>query len=166
MLRIATAGDEVRSWYFEVWNEPNPLRLLGRHADQKAYFDLYDTTARSIKSIDPALRVGGPATAGAAWVPEFLAHAKQSGTAVDFVTTHSYGVDGGFLDEAGKSDTKLSPSPECDHRRCARAYASRSPSRRPFPSNCHCISPEWSTSWLSTRGISRCMIPTSAHPTS
>jgi xylan 1,4-beta-xylosidase len=55
--------------------------------------------------------VGGPATAGAAWVPEFLAHAKQSGAGVDFVTTHTYGVQGGFLDEDGKADTKLDSSP-------------------------------------------------------
>ena len=101
--------DEVRTWYFEVWNEPN-LSGFWEGADQKAYFDLYDTTARSIKGIDPALRVGGPATAGAAWVPEFLAHVSQSGAGVDFVTTHTYGVDGGFLDEDGKSDTKLSAS--------------------------------------------------------
>jgi xylan 1,4-beta-xylosidase len=37
---------------------------------------------------------------------------KQSGAAVDFVTTHTYGVQGGFLDEEGKSDTKLDPSPD------------------------------------------------------
>jgi xylan 1,4-beta-xylosidase len=103
--------DEVRSWYFEVWNEPN-LSGFWEGGDQKAYFELYDLTAKTIKSIDPALRVGGPSTAGAAWVPEFLAHVKQSGAAVDFVTTHTYGVDGGFLDEDGKSDTKLSPSPD------------------------------------------------------
>jgi xylan 1,4-beta-xylosidase len=102
--------DEVRTWYFEVWNEPN-LSGFWEGADQKAYFELYDLTAKTIKSIDPALRVGGPSTAGAAWVPEFLDHVKQSGAAVDFVTTHTYGVDGGFLDEEGKSDTKLSPSP-------------------------------------------------------
>jgi xylan 1,4-beta-xylosidase len=63
-------------------------------------------------TIDPALRVGGPSTAGAAWVPEFLRHADASGAAVDFVTTHTYGVDGGFLDEQGKEDTRLSPSPD------------------------------------------------------
>jgi xylan 1,4-beta-xylosidase len=45
-------------------------------------------------------------------VPEFLGHVKESGAPVDFVTTHTYGVDGGFLDEEGKSDTKLSPSPD------------------------------------------------------
>lgn len=102
--------DDVRSWFFEVWNEPN-LSGFWEGADQKAYFELYDLTAKTIKSIDPQLRVGGPSTAGAAWVPEFLAHVKQSGAGVDFVTTHTYGVDGGFLDEEGKSDTKLSPSP-------------------------------------------------------
>lgn len=101
--------DEVRTWFFEVWNEPN-LSGFWEGGDQKAYFELYDLTSNTIKSIDPALRVGGPSTAGAAWVPEFLAHVKQSGAAVDFVTTHTYGVQGGFLDENGKSDTRLDPS--------------------------------------------------------
>src|SRR5438067_6644413 len=100
--------DEVRSWFFEVWNEPN-LSGFWEGADQKAYFDLYDLTAATLKRIDPQLRVGGPSTAGAAWVPEFLAHTQASGAPVDFITTHTYGVDGGFLDENGKDDTKLSP---------------------------------------------------------
>lgn len=108
-LRARYGVEEVRSWFFEVWNEPN-LDGFWEKADQAAYFELYDVTARAIKAIDPSLRVGGPATAGAAWVPEFLAHVKKSGSAVDFVTTHTYGVDGGFLDEKGVQDTKLSPS--------------------------------------------------------
>jgi len=102
---------EVRTWFFEVWNEPN-LSGFWEGADQKAYFELYDLTSNTIKAIDPKLRVGGPATAGAGWVPEFLDHVAQSGAAVDFVTTHTYGVDGGFLDEDGKEDTKLSASPD------------------------------------------------------
>jgi xylan 1,4-beta-xylosidase len=103
--------DEVRTWFFEVWNEPN-LSGFWEGGDQAAYFELYDLTSKTIKSIDPVLRVGGPSTAGAAWVPEFLAHVKQSGAAVDFVTTHTYGVDWGFLDEKGVQDTKLSASPD------------------------------------------------------
>jgi xylan 1,4-beta-xylosidase len=103
--------DEVSQWYFEVWNEPN-LSGFWEGGDQKAYFELYDLTSKTIKDVDPKLRVGGPSTAGAAWVPEFLAHVKQSGAQVDFVTTHTYGVQGGFLDENGKSDTKLDPSPD------------------------------------------------------
>ena len=135
--------DEVRTWYFEVWNEPN-LSGFWEGGDQKAYFELYDLTARSIKYIDPALRVGGPATAGAAWVPEFLAHVKQSGAGVDFVTTHTYGVDGGFLDEDGKSDTKLSPSPDAivgDVRRVREQILAS-----PFPELPLYFS-EWSTSY-------------------
>ncbi|MEO7277018.1 MAG: beta-xylosidase [Sphingomicrobium sp.] len=102
---------EVRSWFFEVWNEPN-LDGFWEKADQAAYFQLYEDSARTIKGIDPRLRVGGPSTAGAAWVPEFLAFAAKRNVAVDFVTTHTYGVDGGFLDEEGKDDNKLSTSPD------------------------------------------------------
>jgi xylan 1,4-beta-xylosidase len=103
--------DEVRSWFFEVWNEPN-LDGFWERADQAAYFDLYARTARALKALDSELKVGGPSTAGAAWVPEFLAYAAERQVPVDFVTTHTYGVDHGFLDEQGQSDQKLSPSPD------------------------------------------------------
>ena len=102
---------EVRTWFFEFWNEPN-LSGFWEGADQKAYFEYYDLTSKTIKAIDPNLRVGGPSTAGAAWVPEFLDHVARSGAAVDFVTTHAYGVDSGFLDEYGKDDTMLARSPD------------------------------------------------------
>jgi len=101
---------EVASWKFEVWNEPN-LDGFWTDGDQKAYFNLYDVTVKAIKAVDPALQVGGPATAGAAWVPDFIGHAKQAGVPVDFVTTHTYGVNGGFFDEYGHDDNKLSPDP-------------------------------------------------------
>ena len=103
--------DEVRGWYFEVWNEPN-LKDFWEHADRDAYFDLYANTARTIKAVDPMLRVGGPSTAGAAWIPELLAFCDGNGVPIDFVTTHTYGVDGGFLDEQGRQDTKLLGSPD------------------------------------------------------
>ncbi|HWU96791.1 MAG TPA: cellulase family glycosylhydrolase, partial [Sphingomonas sp.] len=110
-VRQRYGAAEVRRWYFEVWNEPN-LDGFWEKADRKAYFELYEASARAIKAIDPALRVGGPATAGAAWVPEFLDYAAQRGLPVDFVATHTYGVDGGFLDEDGHDDNKLSTNPD------------------------------------------------------
>jgi xylan 1,4-beta-xylosidase len=134
---------EVRRWYFEVWNEPN-LSGFWENADQGAYFELYDLTARTLKAVDPALRVGGPATAGAAWIPDFLAHVAKSGAPIDFVTTHAYGVDGGFLDEEGRQDTKLSPSPDAiigDVRR-VRAQIEASPYR-----GLPLYFTEWSTSY-------------------
>jgi xylan 1,4-beta-xylosidase len=135
--------DEVRTWFFEVWNEPN-LSGFWEGADQKAYFELYDLTSKTIKAIDTELRVGGPSTAGAAWVPEFLEHAARSGAAVDFVTTHAYGVDSGFLDEFGKEDTKLSPSPEAivgDVRRVRQQIAASQYPKLPL------YFTEWSTSY-------------------
>jgi xylan 1,4-beta-xylosidase len=135
--------EEVHTWFFEVWNEPN-LSAFWEGADQKAYFGLYDLTAKTIKSIDPALRVGGPSTAGGEWIPEFLAHVKGSGAAVDFVSTHTYGVQDGFLDENGKSDIKLDPSPDAiigDVRRVREQIAAS-----PFPRLPLYFS-EWSTSY-------------------
>ena len=59
--------DEVAQWYFEVWNEPNIDFWTGQ-PKQATYFELYDHAARAIKRADLRLRVGGPATAQAAWV--------------------------------------------------------------------------------------------------
>jgi len=142
-LQARYGAAEVRSWFFEVWNEPN-LSGFWEKADQPAYFELYDATARTIKAIDPALRVGGPSTAGAAWVPEFLNHAAAHGTPVDFVTTHTYGVDGGFLDEQGKNDTKLSPSPDAIVGDVRRVRAEIAASK--FP-NLPLYFSEWSSSY-------------------
>jgi xylan 1,4-beta-xylosidase len=97
---------EVASWYFEVWNEPN---LDGFWAGtQEEYFRLYAHAARAIKSVSPAYRVGGPATAGAAWVPETIAYATANQVPLDFISTHTYGVNQGFLDEFGTTGTVLS----------------------------------------------------------
>ncbi len=85
-------ADEVRHWYFEVWNEPNLDFWTGRPA-QESYFQLYDHTARTLKSVDPGLRVGGPATAQAAWIPAFIAHVESAKSPLDFVSTHIYGDD-------------------------------------------------------------------------
>lgn len=99
-------ADEVASWYFEVWNEPN---LDGFWAgSQQEYFKLYAHSARAIKSVNPNYKVGGPATAGAAWIPEMIAYCAQHKVPLDFVSTHSYGVNQGFLDEYGNTGTVLS----------------------------------------------------------
>jgi len=84
--------DEVSQWYFEVWNEPNIDFWTGRPA-QQTYFDLYDHTARALKAVNEKIRVGGPATAQAAWVDAMIAHATQNDVPLDFVSTHVYGND-------------------------------------------------------------------------
>jgi xylan 1,4-beta-xylosidase len=84
--------DEVSRWYFEVWNEPN-LDFWAGEPKQSSYWTLYDHTARTLKAVDARLRVGGPATAQAAWVAAFLRHCRDNHVPVDFVSTHVYGDD-------------------------------------------------------------------------
>lgn len=82
--------NEVASWYFEVWNEPDIAFWNGTPA-QATYFKLYDHTARALKSVSPRLRVGGPSTSAVAWIPEFLNHVHKVHAPIDFVSTHAYG---------------------------------------------------------------------------
>jgi xylan 1,4-beta-xylosidase len=90
---VARYGEEeVAQWYFEVWNEPNIDFWVG-DPKEATYYELYDRAARAIKRVSPRLRVGGPATAQAAWVDRFLAHCKEKNVPVDFAATHVYGND-------------------------------------------------------------------------
>jgi len=51
-------AEEVKTWYFEVWNEPN---LDGFWAGTQAeYFNLYKYSVNAIKSVNKDYRVGGP----------------------------------------------------------------------------------------------------------
>ena len=84
--------DEVAQWYFEVWNEPN-IDFWNGIPRQESYFDLYAHTARALKAVNPRLRVGGPATAAAEWVPEFLKYMADNHVPVDFVSSHGYADD-------------------------------------------------------------------------
>ena len=84
--------DEVSQWYFEVWNEPN-LDFWAGDPKEATYYHLYDATAVALKKVSPRLRVGGPATAQAAWVDRFIRHISENNIPADFVSTHVYGND-------------------------------------------------------------------------
>lgn len=98
--------EEVKSWFFEVWNEPNLASFFtGTQAD---YFHLYEVSARAVKSVAADYRVGGPATAGNAWVPELIAFCQGRQVPLDFISTHHYGTRS-MLDEAGNKLNTLVP---------------------------------------------------------
>jgi xylan 1,4-beta-xylosidase len=87
---------EVQRWYFEVWNEPS-LEFFWKDADFDAYMELYERTTRTIKRVDPQLRVGGPASHGFGehvgeppWGKEFLAACAERKLPLDFFSTHPY----------------------------------------------------------------------------
>lgn len=89
--------DEVRTWFFEVWNEPNlggedsPVGFFTGTKEQ--YFHLYTMTASAVKSVDAGLKLGGPSTSNNAWLPEFIQYCRDSGSPLDFITTHHYPTD-------------------------------------------------------------------------
>lgn len=76
--------DEVRTWYFECWNEvsfcthkesttcTNQAVQPNLHpfftGSRSQYYDLYKTTVQAVKRADSRLRVGGPATSN--FVPD------------------------------------------------------------------------------------------------
>ncbi len=111
--------EEVRQWYFEVWNEPN-LRYFFKNGTQAQYFELYRVTAETVQAVDPAFRVGGPATSNfrlvpnpaeddktqrreasesgggnwqPIWVQDFLNFCAANHLPLDFISTHPYPTD-------------------------------------------------------------------------
>jgi xylan 1,4-beta-xylosidase len=83
--------EEVGTWPFEVWNEPNLDAFWAGSQDD--YFRLYREAANAVKSVGAGIRVGGPATAQNAWIPELRAFCDREGVPLDFVTTHHYPTD-------------------------------------------------------------------------
>ncbi|WP_256013941.1 GH39 family glycosyl hydrolase [Desertivirga xinjiangensis] len=96
--------DEVKTWYFEVWNEPDLRGFFD--ATQADYFELYAHTVKAVKSVSADYRVGGPATSATKWIGDFLAHCESNNLPVDFVSTHDYGTTS-VLDELGTKKQKL-----------------------------------------------------------
>ena len=87
--------DEVKTWYFEVWNEPD-LHDGFWTGTREDYFKLYAVTARAIKSVSPDYRVGGPATAMGQWDESFIDFCHSNNVPLDFISSHTYGVKSGL----------------------------------------------------------------------
>ncbi|MCG6189945.1 GH39 family glycosyl hydrolase [Maribellus maritimus] len=93
--------EEVRTWYFEVWNEPD-----GWPVDQMdVFFKMYDIFVDAVTSVDPELKVGGPACYHEFFLRPFLEHVTrgtnfvsgEKGTKIDFISYHIYGLSGSWL---------------------------------------------------------------------
>ncbi len=93
---------EVESWWWELWNEPDIGYWQGTPEE---YNKLYDYTADAVKRALPTARVGGPGSTGpgadkaAAFLRQFLEHCQKgknyvtgkTGAPLDFVSFHSKG---------------------------------------------------------------------------
>src|SRR5690606_36373013 len=79
-----------RQWRFEVWNEPNLVTHFWT-GTRTQYFELYETTVRAIKAVDPELRVGGPATS--VFVPDDRYRGETEDRAAMHATASAEDVD-------------------------------------------------------------------------
>lgn len=102
--------EEVKQWYFEVWNEPNFHGFFSGTIDD--YFKMYQHAAEAVKEVNQDYRVGGPATAGCGWIPETIEFTRKNNVPLDFLSTHTYGTHG-VLDEFGTRANFLIPNPQC-----------------------------------------------------
>lgn len=98
--------EEVKSWYWELWNEPDIFYWRGTIEE---FNKLYDYTAAALKAACPAARVGGPGVTNpnegrksVEFLDKFLDHCAngtnyctgQKGTPLDFTSFHVKG--GGY----------------------------------------------------------------------
>ena len=93
---------QVKTWWWEVWNEPNIGYWRGTPAQ---YDSLYDYTADAVRRACPGARVGGPASTGPGWdkaeayLTAFLDHCRSgrnaatgaTGAPLDFISFHAKG---------------------------------------------------------------------------
>ncbi|MFT3704744.1 MAG: beta-xylosidase [Agriterribacter sp.] len=95
-------ANEVATWWWEVWNEPNISYWKGT---EEEYFMLYDYAADAVKRALPAARIGGPTSTGPGWdkanlfLKHFLEHCAngknyatgQKGASLDYISFHAKG---------------------------------------------------------------------------
>lgn len=87
--------EEVITWPFEVWNEPN-LPGFWENADMEEYFKLYEVSGKAVKDCDSRICVGGPAICGVEderWLYSFLEYCSNNKVPLDFVTRHAYATE-------------------------------------------------------------------------
>jgi xylan 1,4-beta-xylosidase len=103
-------AEEVATWYWETWNEPNIGYWRGSRDE---YFKLHDYSVDAVRRALPTARVGGPHTAGGGgeFLRAFLEHCLRgrnyatgkTGTPLDFVAFHAKGAPR-FVEDSGNDD--------------------------------------------------------------
>lgn len=99
--------------YWEIWNEPDldpddskNKRTWGGTKEQ--FFDLYEITAKHLKTRFPHLKIGGPAVAyNQEWTADFLAEMSRREVPVDFFSWHIYCAEPAWVIERAETVQKL-----------------------------------------------------------
>jgi L-iduronidase len=95
--------DEVESWYFETWNEPDSPGWWKQFTDDPpAFCNYYDACSEGLREANPNLRFGGPGTCRdlSETLKALLAHCDagrnyftgEAGVRLDFISVHVKGA--------------------------------------------------------------------------
>ena len=88
---------EVESWLFTVWNEPDtPLSLFGFASDEE-FYQFYYATWQTLRAVHPQLRIAGPSTYydpidNGTWLRGFTEWCIEHACLPDDVLFHYYGT--------------------------------------------------------------------------
>ena len=82
-------GHHYNIKYWEIWNESDlPTFWVGAPEE---YYRLYEVTAKTLKGVDPNLKVGGPSVAAyLRFLDGFLKYCADRKVPLDFVSWHRY----------------------------------------------------------------------------
>jgi len=79
--------------YWEFWNEPGDVFWTGT---PEQFYQLYEKTARALKSVDPELKIGGPAIADPSHASPYreglLDYCTAHKVPFDFYSWHTYAI--------------------------------------------------------------------------
>jgi hypothetical protein len=79
--------------YWEFWNEPGPIFW---NSTPERFYELYEKTARALKSVDSDLKVGGPGLAESSQVSPYreglMDYCREHKVPLDFYSWHTYAV--------------------------------------------------------------------------
>ncbi|MDQ0158352.1 GH39 family glycosyl hydrolase [Alkalibacillus salilacus] len=83
---------EVRTWYFEFWNEPEVRSFWS--GTQEEFFKLYEKSYKRIKSIDSEIKLGGFGFISVedAWLENFDIFMQEKNIHPDFISFHVYNL--------------------------------------------------------------------------
>lgn len=94
-LRDRYGQQELRTWLYSVWNEPDTSREMFGFEDRRRFFSLYESTWRTVKLFDSRLCFGSPSMFpvtedGYGWLREFLDFTRTNDCVPQFMDVHYY----------------------------------------------------------------------------
>ena len=124
--------DEVKTWLFSVWNEPDTTEEMFGFSKPQLFFELYRETWKTVKDVCRELRFGTPGLLllpddPIGWYQAFFSYCAHNACEPDFVNVHYYSDDIEFIESGAEQSkkliSKLSPDPDAFQHYLDQIYA-------------------------------------------